>query len=45
MEKINEEKIVKEIVKIQKQLAKDNYNLTTKGLINIIINLIEEQIK
>ena len=41
---INEKKIVKEIEKIQKQLDKDNYFLTLKGLVSIVVNLIEEQL-
>ena len=40
---INEEKIVKEIDKIKLQLEKDNYYLTTKGIVGLVVNLIEKQ--
>lgn len=44
MKKVNEEKIIKEIEKIEKQLAKDGYHLTQKGLMDIIFNMINEQL-
>jgi len=45
MKNINEEKILKEIEKVEKQLEKDNYFLTKKGFISIVVNLVEEQLK
>ena len=41
--KINEEKIAKQIEKIQNKLKKDNHRLTLKGIVSIVINLIGEQ--
>jgi hypothetical protein len=45
MKKVNEAKIIKEIKKIEKQLAKDGYHLTQKGLMTIIFNMINEQLE
>ncbi len=42
---INEPKIVKEIEIINKQLKNTNHYLTTKGIVSIIVNSIEEQSK
>jgi len=43
MKKLNIEKISKKVDKIKLQLKKDNLYLTTKGLVHLIINLIEGQ--
>jgi hypothetical protein len=45
MKKIDEEKILKEIEKVEAYIAKDNYHLTTKGIVSLVINLIEEKLK
>lgn len=43
--KINEQKILKEIEKINKQLSEKSYFFTLKGIISIVVNLVEEQLK
>ena len=42
--KINMNKIIKEIEKVEKSLKNTAYHLTTKGIIHLTINLIEEQL-
>jgi hypothetical protein len=41
---INEEKIVKQIEIINTELKKMNNYLTTKGIVSLVINLVEEQL-
>jgi hypothetical protein len=46
MKKINFEKILKEVEKVENHLAKTtNCSLTTKGIVHLVINLVEEQLK
>ena len=42
---INTAKIMKEVEKVQNYIKKDGYFLTTKGLVTLIVNLVEEQLK
>jgi hypothetical protein len=44
MKTINEERIVKEIEKINFELKKMNSSLTVKGYVRLIVNLVEEQL-
>ena len=45
MKNINEDKILKEVQEVIDQLNKDNYSLTQKGFISLVVNLVEEQLK
>ena len=41
---INESKIVKQIEVINTELKKMNNYLTTKGIVSLVVNLVEEQL-
>ena len=45
MKNINEDKILKEVQEVIDQLKKDDYFLTQKGFISLVVNLVEEQLK
>ena len=43
--KLDLEKIIKEVEKVEKYIEQDGYFLTTKGIVHIVVNMIEEQLE